>query len=54
MFVLTFIGDLCIAVAGFAAGAYSWPWIHQKIIGAEAYAQKLRQRASAVLAAARG
>ena len=50
----TAFGDICIAFAAYAAGAYTWPWIYQRLVGAEAYAQKLRDRASAVLSAARG
>jgi hypothetical protein len=54
MFGLTVFGDICVAVAAYAAGAFTWPWLHQKILGAEAYAGKLRDKASAILATARG
>lgn len=40
MFGLTFFGDICIAAAAYAAGAYTWPIV--------------RDRASAILAAVRG
>ena len=54
MFALTFFGDICIAVAAYAAGAFTWPWLHQKFVGAEAYAHKLLDKARAIRAAARG
>lgn len=53
MFGLTFFGDICIAAAAYAAGAFTWPWLHQKFVGAEAYAAKLRDKAHAVIDAAR-
>ncbi len=45
MFFFTAFGDICIGVAAYAAGAYTWPWLHAKIVGAEAYAVSLRNRA---------
>ncbi len=41
-------------VGGYVGSIYSWPWIRAKALGAEAEAAKLRDRASAVLNAARG
>ena len=54
MFGLTVFGDICVAIAGYAVGAFTWPWLHQWFVGAEDYAQKLRDKAKNVLAAARG
>lgn len=48
---LTFFGDILIGVAAYAAGAFSWPWLHQKFVGAEAYATALRTKANAIVAA---
>jgi hypothetical protein len=45
---------IAAAAAGYIGSIYSWPWIRAAFIGAEAEAAKLRDRASAVLNAARG
>jgi len=43
---------LLIAV-GYIASIYTWPWIRTKIIGVEAEADALRDRASAIITKAR-
>jgi len=53
MFGLTIFGDVCVAIAAYAAGAFTWPKLHQWFIGAEAYAAKLRAKAVAIVVAAR-
>ena len=50
---LTFFGDACVAAVAYAAGAFTWPYLHRWAIGAEAYAAKLRDKARAIAAAAR-
>lgn len=54
MFFFTAFGDICIGIAAYAAGAYTWPWLHQKFLGASAYAGWLRDKAVAIEAAIRG
>lgn len=54
MFGLTFFGDICIGVAAYVAGAYTWPKFKQMFLGAETYAESLKARADAIIAAARG
>ena len=50
--------EVWMLIASFAAGyvgsIYSWPWIRAKFLGAEAEAEKLRDRAADVIKAARG
>jgi hypothetical protein len=54
MFALTAFGDICIAIAAYVAGAYTWPWLHQKALGATNYAGWLRDKAIAVETKLRG
>jgi hypothetical protein len=51
---LTYFGDVCIGIAAYAFGAWSWPYVHKAFVGAEAYAAKLRAKAAAITSAARG
>jgi hypothetical protein len=48
------IFDIFVFLSGFVVSIYTWPWLRAKFLGAEAEAQKLRDRASAILAKARG
>lgn len=48
MFVLTFLGDILVFVAG---GAFVWflkPWIQKMVIGANALSAKLHAQADAL------
>jgi hypothetical protein len=51
---LTLVGDVALGAACYALGAWSWPYLHKWALGADAYAAKLRAKAAAILAAARG
>ena len=45
--------DGLLFAAGYAASIYTWPSIRTKIIGVEAEANALRDRASAIITKAR-
>lgn len=41
-------------VAGYVLSIYTWPFIRSTVLGVEAEAKLLRDRAAAIIAAARG
>lgn len=49
MITATIIGDIAIAAGAYVASIYTWPWLRTKLLGAQAEADRLLDRAQAVL-----
>ena len=52
--MFTTFAEVLIGLGSYAVGAFTWPYIHKWAVGAEAYAMKLRVKAAAIAAAAKG
>lgn len=46
--MLTFWGDIAIAILAYVASIYTWPWIRTKIMGAKAEVDRLEARIRAI------
>ena len=44
MFALTFLGDILVGVGAYVAAIYTWPWLREKINGADMEIKLLEAR----------